>query len=246
MPSPPRFASLSPALCGCMEGRNSRDASAAAPPSSPRSPSKEGRHSRDYLYGSPHHSRPRPLSAILANGRKRRALSGGHPRGVAGDSEISNPYPPAANGSHAVKIWTLPLPRSFGFRFPSSHPLFHPALFPDLTDPLRFDFYTHGVQTPELSLSWQTPSSPNPREQHQPAATAAPAMAPSSPSPAAPTHVSGRKCAAKAEEIHQNQEEEVVVASSAKRSRKVASSGKKPMSTPSRPSWGGRRRGTPR
>jgi len=55
-------------------------------------------------------------------------------------------------------------------------------------------------------------------------------MAPSSPSPAAPTRVSGRKRAAKAEEIHQNQEEEeeVVVASSAKRSRKAASSGKKP------------------
>ena len=57
-------------------------------------------------------------------------------------------------------------------------------------------------------------------------------MAPSSPSPAAPTRVSGRKRAAKAEEIHQNQEEEeAVAASSAKRSRKAASSGKKPKPT---------------
>ncbi|CAD6262317.1 unnamed protein product [Miscanthus lutarioriparius] len=57
-------------------------------------------------------------------------------------------------------------------------------------------------------------------------------MAPSSPSPSAPTRVSGRKRAAKAEEIHQNQEEEeAVAASSAKRSRKAASSGKKPKPT---------------
>jgi DNA (cytosine-5)-methyltransferase 1 len=58
-------------------------------------------------------------------------------------------------------------------------------------------------------------------------------MAPSSPSPAVPTRVSGRKHAAKAEEIHQNQEEEEVMAtSSAKRSRKAASFGKKPKPMP--------------
>jgi|UPI0001A851DD DNA (cytosine-5)-methyltransferase 1 len=70
-------------------------------------------------------------------------------------------------------------------------------------------------------------------------------MAPSSPSPAAPTRVSGRKRAAKAEEIHQSQEEEeeVVAASSAKRSRKAASSGKKPKPTPKQAKAGRKKKG---
>ncbi|AQK46087.1 DNA methyl transferase2 [Zea mays] len=73
-------------------------------------------------------------------------------------------------------------------------------------------------------------------------------MAPSSPSPAAPTRVSGRKRAAKAEEIHQNkeeeeEEEEVVAASSAKRSRKAASSGKKPKSPPKQAKPGRKKKG---
>jgi hypothetical protein len=51
-----------------MEGRNYRDASAPAPPSlpSPRSASMEGRRSRDYLRGSPHHSRPRARGGLRA------------------------------------------------------------------------------------------------------------------------------------------------------------------------------------
>jgi DNA (cytosine-5)-methyltransferase 1 len=72
-------------------------------------------------------------------------------------------------------------------------------------------------------------------------------MAPSSPSSAAPTRVSGRKRAAKAEEIHQNQEEEeeeeVTAVSSAKCSRKVASSVKKPMSTPKQAKPGRKKKG---
>ncbi|PWZ45644.1 DNA (cytosine-5)-methyltransferase 1 [Zea mays] len=70
-------------------------------------------------------------------------------------------------------------------------------------------------------------------------------MAPSSPSPAAPTRVSGRKRAAKAEEIHQNkeEEEEVAAASSAKRSRKAASSGKKPKSPPKQAKPGRKKKG---
>jgi DNA (cytosine-5)-methyltransferase 1 len=58
-------------------------------------------------------------------------------------------------------------------------------------------------------------------------------MAPSSPSSAAPTRVSGRKRAAKAEQIRQSQEEEgeAPAASSAKR-RRGASAGKKPKPPP--------------
>jgi hypothetical protein len=87
---PPRFASL-PLLSvqGCLRGRPAIFALAPLsmegrasfqglplrqPPPfspSPRSPSKEGCHSRDYLCGSPHHSRPHPLSAILTPTRPR-------------------------------------------------------------------------------------------------------------------------------------------------------------------------------
>ncbi|CAN6311686.1 unnamed protein product [Urochloa humidicola] len=66
-------------------------------------------------------------------------------------------------------------------------------------------------------------------------------MAPSSPSSAAPTRVSGRKRAAKAEEIRQNQEEEEEVAASTAKRRRGGSAAKKPKAAP-KPAKAGRKK----